>query len=140
MAQSSTSRQIGPSLSMLQERVMAPVLGTKPKVGRKPVQPHRVDGDAMDPSVSLPTLKTTQPAAVADAGPADDPLDPCVGFQGLRVLPPYHSSPIASAPSVSFATSTAPAASSLWTTVASSSIACFSKPPAFFVDDTATTE
>src|SRR4029077_8211186 len=130
MAQSSTSRQIGPSLSMLQERAMAPVLGTKPKVGRKPVHPHRVDGDAMDPSVSLPTLKTTQPAAVADAGPADDPLDPCAGLQGLRVLPPYHSSPIASAPSVSFATSTAPAASSLRTTVASSSIACFSKPPA----------
>src|SRR5271165_3028802 len=130
MAQSSTSRQMGPSLSMLHERAMAPVLGTNPKVGRKPVQPQRLEGDAIEPSVSLPTLKTTQPAAVADAGPADEPLEPWAGFQGLRVLPPNHWSPIARAPRVSFATNTAPAASSRCTTVASSSICCCSKPPA----------
>src|SRR5437588_9867609 len=104
---------------MLQDNAIAPVRGTKPNVGRNPVHPHRVEGEEIDPSVSEPMLNATQPAAVADAGPADEPLDPCEGFHGLRVLPPNHLSPWASAPSVSFATSTAPAASSRCTTVAS---------------------
>src|SRR5262245_34716912 len=85
-AQSSTARQIGPSLSMLHDRAIAPVRGTRPKVGRSPVVPQRVEGDAMEPSVSEPMLKATQPAAVAEAGPAEDPLEPCDGFQGLRVV------------------------------------------------------
>jgi hypothetical protein len=115
---------------MLQESAIAPVRGTSPKDGRKPVQPHRVDGDEIEPSVSDPMLKATHPAAVAEAGPADDPLDPCPGFQGLRVTPPNQLSPNASAPSVSFATNTAPASSSRFTTVASSSIIWSSNPPA----------
>jgi hypothetical protein len=73
---------------MLQESAMAPVRGTKPKVGRSPVQPHRVDGDDIEPSVSDPMLNATHPAAVADAGPADEPLEPWRGFHGLRVMPP----------------------------------------------------
>src|SRR5712692_2557059 len=130
IAQSSTARQSGPSLSMLQESAMAPVRGTKPNVGRRPVVPQRVEGEEIEPSVSEPMLNATQPAAVTDAGPADDPLEPCSAFQGLRVIPPYQWSPCASAPSVSLATSTAPALSRRCTTVASSSITCFSKPPA----------
>src|SRR3984893_18209832 len=115
---------------MLHDNAIAPVRGTKPNVGRNPVQPQRVDGEEIDPRVSEPMLKATHPAAVADAGPAEEPLEPCAGFQGLRVLPPNHTSPSASAPSVSFATSTAPAASSRCTTAASSSSVCFSKPAA----------
>src|SRR6478609_10579484 len=130
MAVSSTARQMGPSLSMVQESAMAPVRGTRPKVGRKPVVPQRVDGDEMDPSVSEPMAKATQPAAVAEAEPAEEPLDPCLVFQGLRVMPPNHLSPWASAPRVSLATSTAPAASRRLTTVASSSIFWSSNPPA----------
>src|SRR3954471_10083206 len=103
MAVSSTARQSGPSLSMVQLSAMAPVRGTKPNVGRKPVAPQRVDGDAMEPSVSEPMANPTHPAAVAEAEPADDPLDPWLGFHGLRVIPPYQWSPMASAPSVSFA-------------------------------------
>src|SRR6516162_8879549 len=75
-AQSSTVRQIGPSLSMLHESAIAPVRGTSPNVGRNPVHPHRAEGDEIDPSVSDPMLNATHPAAVADDGPADDPLDP----------------------------------------------------------------
>jgi len=45
-------------------------------VGRNPVQPQRDEGDEIEPSVSEPTLNATQPAEVAEAGPADDPLDP----------------------------------------------------------------
>src|SRR4051794_26716776 len=96
-AQSSTARQIGPSLSMVQDRAMAPVRGTKPNVGRSPVVPQRVDGDEIDPRVSEPTANATQPAAVADAEPADDPLEPCCVYQGLRVMPPNHLSPRANA-------------------------------------------
>src|SRR5215470_18976291 len=129
-AQSSTVLQIGPSLSMLQERAIAPVRGTRPNVGRNPVHPHRVEGDEIEPNVSDPMLNATHPAAVAEAGPAEDPLDPCCVFHGFLVTPPNQWSPCASAPSVSFATNTAPAASSRFTTVASSSIICFSKPPA----------
>src|SRR5579875_183013 len=130
MAQSSTARQMGPSLSMVQLRAMAPVRGTNPKVGRRPVVPHRVDGEEIEPSVSEPMEKATHPAAVAEADPAEDPLDPCFGFHGLRVRPPNHLSPMARAPRVVLAINTAPAASRRLTTVASSSNACFSNPPA----------
>src|SRR3954464_3596010 len=121
---------MGPSLSMLHDKAMAPVRGILPNVGRNPVAPHRVQGEEIDPSVSDPIANPTHPAAVAEAEPADDPLEPCSGFQGLRVIPPNHLSPMASAPSVGFATRTAPAASRRFTTSASSSICCFSKPPA----------
>src|SRR6185437_3704697 len=117
--QSSTLRQIGPSLSWLQESVMAPARSTRPNVGRKPVTPQTVEGLEIDPCVSEPIEKPTQPADVAEAGPADEPLDPSLGFQGFRVRPPNHTSFCASAPSVSLAISTAPAASRRFTTVAS---------------------
>ena len=63
--------------------------------------------------------KPTQPAAVADEGPADDPLDPCDGSHGLFVCPPNHWSPLASSPVATFAISTAPASRSISTTLAS---------------------
>ncbi len=113
---------MGPILSMLQLRAMAPVRGTRPKVGRRPVQPHRVQGDTMDPRVSVPMAKPTQPAATADAEPAEEPEEPSSGFHGLRVFPPNHTSPMARAPRVSLARRTAPAASRRWTTAASSSM------------------
>src|SRR5260370_36254196 len=108
MAQSSTARQMGPSLSMVQDKAMAPVRGTNPKLGRSPVVPQRVEGEEMEPSVSDPIAKATQPAAVAEAEPADDPLEPWRVFQGLRVMPPNHLSPCANAASVSLATTPAP--------------------------------
>src|SRR5690348_929612 len=118
-AQSSALRQIGPSLSIVQDSAMAPVRGTRPKVGRNPLNPHVRDGDVMEPLVSDPIEKPTNPAAVAEAGPADEPLDPVSGFQGLRVRSAYQRSPCASAPSVSLATRMAPASSRRLTTVAS---------------------
>ena len=80
----------------------------------------------MEPHVSLPMLNPTKPATVAEAEPAEDPLEPCSTFQGLRVLPPNQTSPHASAPSVSLAINTAPASSSRRTTVASYGICCSS--------------
>src|SRR5260221_3162436 len=122
MAQSGGDRAIGPSLSIVQESAIDPVRGTRPNVGRRPVAPQRVHGETIEPSVSDPIAKTTHPDAVAAAGPAEDPLEPSSGFQGLRVRPPNQRSPYANSPRESLATRTAPAASRRWTTVASASI------------------
>ena len=110
------------------DSAMAPVRGTRPKVGRRPVVPQRVEGEEMEPRVSVPMAKPTQPAATALAVPAEMPLEPCFGFHGLRVRAPGlpelrvpQRSPWASAPMVSLATRTAPAASRRLTTSASSS-------------------
>src|SRR5579872_5570637 len=96
-AQSSTFRAMGPILSSDQQRVIQPYRLTRPNVGRKPVTPQTVLGDTMLPSVSLPIPNGTRPAATDEAVPADEPLEPDSTFQGLRVMPPNHRSPIASA-------------------------------------------
>jgi len=82
--------------------------GNEAESGTQAVTPQRVDGEEMEPRVSEPMENATHPADVADAGPAEEPLEPCFGFQGLRVRPPYHLSPMASAPRVSLAMRTAP--------------------------------
>src|ERR1041384_7150971 len=95
---------------------------TRPYVGRKPVTPHREDGDTIEPRVSVPIENPTNPAAVADAGPADEPLDPvCAssGAHGLRVTPATHGAPWPNALIDIFAPSTAPASFNRSTTVAS---------------------
>src|SRR5574341_89586 len=105
-AQSSTVRQIGPILSIDQLKAIAPARLTRPYVGRKPVTPQRVDGETMEPHVSVPMLNATNPAEVAEAGPAEEPLEPCSKFHGLRVMPPNQTSPQANSPIVNLATST----------------------------------
>src|SRR3981189_3092749 len=95
-AQSSTLRQMGPILSMLHASAIAPVRGTRPNVGRRPVTPQRVEGDEMEPCVPAPRANPTSPPAVALAGPADDPLDPCSVHHGFLVTPPNQLSPCAS--------------------------------------------
>ena len=105
---SSTERVIGPSLSSDQHNVIAPVRGTRPNVGRNPVTPHRIAGATMLPPVSLPIENATSPAAVAAPGPALDPDAPSSSTQGFIVCPPNQMSFNASAPRLSFASSTAP--------------------------------
>src|SRR3954470_10533697 len=92
-AASSALRQRGPSLSVVQDSAIAPVRGTRPNVGRNPLKPQVRAGDVIEPFVSDPIAKPTQPAAVAEAGPADEPLAPVAGFHGLRVRSPYQMSP-----------------------------------------------
>src|SRR5678816_1125732 len=99
----------------------------RPKVGRSPVSPQRAEGLRIDPLVSVPMPNATQPAAVADDGPADDPLEPRRMSQGLFVRPRYQLSPLAKRPVASFAISTAPALRRRTMTSASSSMTRFSK-------------
>src|SRR5881296_3507943 len=111
---------MGPSLSRDQQRVIAPVRGTRPNVGRRPVTPHRIAGLTMLPPVSLPMENATSPAAVAAPGPALDPDAPSSSSHGFIVWPPNQMSLSASAPRLNFATSTAPASRKRFTTAASS--------------------
>jgi hypothetical protein len=92
MAVSSTDRQMGPTLSRLPQSAIPPARETRPNVGRSPVVPQRCDGEVIEPSVSVPIEKAQSPAAVAEAEPALDPLEPSLRFQGLRVTPPYQMS------------------------------------------------
>ena len=92
IAVSSTDRQIGPTLSSDQHNAIAPARETRPKVGRRPVVPQRWHGEVIDPRVSVPMEKAHRPAAVAEAEPALDPLEPSFRFQGLRTRPPYQIS------------------------------------------------
>src|SRR5215510_12733359 len=110
---------MGPSLSNDQQSVMAPERATRPKVGRTPVTPQRIAGETMLPPVSLPIEKATSAAAVAAPGPALDPDAPSSSSHGFIVCPPNQMSFSASAPRLSFATSTAPALSSRATTALS---------------------
>src|SRR5438270_11902445 len=109
MASSSALLQIGPALSRLQQSTIAPLRLTVPNVGLSPVAPHRVEGDTMEPNVSVPMVNGRRPATTDAAEPADDPLEPCCRFHGFFVSPPNHLLLYASAPSDSFAQSTAPA-------------------------------
>src|SRR5215510_2923722 len=93
MAQSSIVRQMGPTRSCDQASTIPPYRLTRPKVGRSELSPHSRDGDTIDPEVSVPMPNATQPAAVAEDGPADDPLDPSFTSHGLLVRPPNHWSP-----------------------------------------------
>ena len=116
---SSTLRAMGPSLSSDQHSVIAPVRGTRPNVGRRPVTPQRIEGLTMLPPVSLPIAKPTSPAATAAPGPALEPDEPSSSSQGFIVCPPNQMSLRASAPRLNLATSTAPAALRRSVTVAS---------------------
>src|SRR5207247_11124122 len=112
---SSTDRAMGPSLSSDQQSVIAPLRGTRPNVGRRPVTPQRIAGLTMLPPVSLPMENATRAAAVAAPGPALDPDEPSSRSHGFIVWPPNQMTLSASAPSDSFANITAPASFSLRT-------------------------
>src|SRR3954453_20803461 len=90
----------------------------RPYVGRRPAVPHCVLGDSIDPSVSVPSVNPTNPAAVADADPALDPLEGASVFHGVFVMPLNHSPSCASPPIESFSMSTALAERKCSTTVA----------------------
>ena len=66
-AASRAERVIGPSLSIVQDKVIAPRRLTRPKVGRNEVRPQRDEGETIEPSVSLPIAKVSAPAATAEA-------------------------------------------------------------------------
>src|SRR3954452_24082279 len=85
--QSSAVRHIGPILSIVHERAIAPKRLTKPYVGRSPVTPQNALGVRMEPDVSDPKAKGISPAATALPEPLDDPPDQRDRSQGLSPGP-----------------------------------------------------
>src|SRR5260370_13321445 len=97
---------------MVQLKPIAPYRLTRPYVGRSPTTPQVVEGEIMEPSVSVPSEKPTNPADVDAADPAEEPLDVRSVFHGFLVMPANHNPPWASAPIESLPSSTAPSSSS----------------------------
>ena len=60
------------SIEARRERTNA-VQRIRPCVGRIPRMPQKLAGRRTEPPVSLPTAKSTTPAATADAEPLDEP-------------------------------------------------------------------
>src|SRR5215813_257409 len=93
---------------------------TRPHVGFSPVTPFTVDGNRIEPSVSVPREPKQRHAAVATPEPLEDTPVQCAALQGLTGgsmlgwCAPYAPSVIWSFPSI-----TAPAPRSRATTVAS---------------------
>ena len=116
IAQSSTVRHMGPTRSIDHDSTMPPWRLTRPYVGRSALMPLRMAGDTIEPCVSVPIENATQPAAVAEPGPVELPLEPMFVFHGLFVRPPNHQSFCANNPVANFASNTAPASRKRTTT------------------------
>ena len=86
-SQSSAERAMGPSLSMVHERAIAPWRETRPKVGRTPAMPQKLDGQMIEPHVSEPRAKPTRAADTAAPEPDDEPQLHFPVSHGLRAAP-----------------------------------------------------
>ena len=80
-------RAIGPSLSRVHDRAIAPCRLTRPYVGRSPVTPQKAAGVPIEPDVSEPMAHGTRPAATAEPDPLEEPPDQRSMFQGFRPGP-----------------------------------------------------
>src|SRR5438046_2686253 len=73
IAASRTVRAIGPAVSWLCAIGTMPLRLTRPSVGLMPTRPLVVDGDTIDPSVSVPTAAAARLAAIAAPDPELEP-------------------------------------------------------------------
>ena len=121
-AQSSAVCASGPTVSYVHETGITPRLGTRPVLGRIPVTPQSAAGIRTDPAVSVPSAPGTSPPATAAPLPPLEPPQIRSVSHGFRAGP--NASLVVEAPQanscvLSFPTTTAPAARSRATTVAS---------------------
>src|SRR5271169_6464684 len=86
-AQSSALRAMGPILSMLGARAMAPYRLTRPYVGRRPLMPQKEAGQTMEPQVSVPMAKAAKPAETMAPEPEEEPQVQQVWSQGFFAAP-----------------------------------------------------
>src|SRR3984957_8108453 len=93
---------------------------TRPRVGLTPTTPQALDGETIDPSVSVPTASGARPADRPDAEPELDPDGLRSSAYGFAVCPPSVDQPLververkfALSDMLAFARMTAPAARS----------------------------
>jgi hypothetical protein len=86
-AASSTVRVRGPTVSSEKESGMAPVRGTRSKVGLMAEVPQKAAGRRMEPPVSEPRPAKLARAATEAPAPEEEPPGMRAGFQGLRQWP-----------------------------------------------------
>src|SRR6202451_3994874 len=72
-AASATETAIGPAVSWTGDSGTMPVLLTRPAVGLMPTTPQALDGETIDPSVSVPTATAASPAETPAPHPALEP-------------------------------------------------------------------
>src|SRR5256885_11897194 len=93
-AASATVRVIGPAVSWLCAIGTMPVRLTRPSVGLMPTRPLPVDGDTIEPSVSVPMAKAARLAATAAPEPELDPDGLRSSAYGFFVCPPRPLQPL----------------------------------------------
>ena len=72
-AASATETAIGPAVSWTGDSGTMPVLLTRPAVGLMPTTPQALDGETIEPSVSVPTASAASPAETPAADPELEP-------------------------------------------------------------------
>src|ERR1700761_1225049 len=93
-AASATERAIGPAVSWAAEIGTIPDRLTRPRVGLMPTTPQALDGQTIEPSVSVPTAIGARPAATPTAEPELDPDGLRSSANGLAVWPPSVDQPL----------------------------------------------
>jgi hypothetical protein len=89
-----TSRASGPTQSRVVRAGRTPVRLTRPNEGFSPYTPQHAAGMRMEPPVSLPSAKSTRPAATATAEPLEEPPGTRPGARGLRGVPAQRLIPV----------------------------------------------
>ncbi len=100
-----------------------PSRGISPHCDFNPTVPQAADGKRMEQPVSVPMPRSTRPAASAAAFPAEEPPVVRPGRAGLWTVPYQGLAPStlqANSGRFALPTTTAPASSARWTTVACS--------------------
>src|SRR5262245_19245897 len=93
-AASATVRVIGPAVSCVWEIGMMPVRETRPTVGLKPTSAQLLDGDTIEPSVSVPIVRAQRLAAAAVPEPELEPEGSRSRAYGLTTCPPRPLHPL----------------------------------------------
>src|SRR5215471_1502172 len=88
IAASVTVRHIGPAVSWVCEMGMIPDRLTSPTVGLMPTRQQLLEGETIEPSVSLPTATAQRLAAAAAPEPDEEPDALRSSAYGLRHCPP----------------------------------------------------
>src|SRR5260221_10936868 len=87
-AASATEAAMGPGVSCASDSGTMPARLTRQRVGLTPTTPQALDGDTIDPSVSVPMASGAKPADSPDAEPELDPEGLRSSAYGFAVWPP----------------------------------------------------
>src|SRR5580692_12356832 len=94
VAASATDVAIGPAVSCASDSGTMPARLTSPRVGLTPTTPQALDGETIDPSVSVPTASGAKPADSPAAEPELDPDGLRSSAYGFAVWPPSVDQPL----------------------------------------------